>query len=306
MIGAGAQSKPARIGHAGNRQRQMNDADFVQDLRTRDPDRYLSVLYAPADKRQALFALYAFNAEIASVRDRVSEPLPGEIRLQWWRDVLAAGTPDAAGGHPLATALVETVRTHNLPLRAFENMLDARIFDLYDDPMPSRSDLEGYCGETASALIQLAAMILDPANAASISTAAGHAGCAQAIVGLIRSIPLHRARGQCYVPRDMLEAAGTTPEAFIELKDKPAAQRALDMMIALGREHWNAYTRNPLIPGAILQAFQPAKLTPLYLREAARAGGAALTSPLHVPQWRRQWYSFRNEMLPLLGTGISS
>ena len=103
---------------------------------------------------------------------------------------------------------------HTSPQQAFDDYLEARIFDLYDDPMPGRADLEGYCGETASALIQLAALVLD-ADAASAAAEAGrHAGCAQAITGLLRLLPLHRARGQCYVPRDMLAAAGTSPEEF--------------------------------------------------------------------------------------------
>ena len=161
--------------------------DISAELRRADPDRYLSALYAPEDKRGPLFALYAFNAEIASVRDRIHEPLPGEIRLQWWRDAIAAQSPAAAAGHPLATALLETIARYDLPHKAFEGYLEARIFDLYDDPMPSRTDLEGYCGETASALIQLAALVLDrqaaPGAATSRSiSASGSSGVSHPIV----------------------------------------------------------------------------------------------------------------------------
>ena len=92
-----------------------------------------------------MFALYAFNAEIASIRDRIREPLPGEIRLQWWRDAIAKDEPQ---GHPLAEELLTTIRRHDLPRKAFDDYLEARIFDLYDDPMPGRAELEGYCGET--------------------------------------------------------------------------------------------------------------------------------------------------------------
>ena len=84
----------------------------MEAVRAADRDRYLSVLYAPEDKRPALFALYAFNAEIASVRDRIREALPGEIRLQWWRDAIAKGE---AGGHPLAEALLAAISRHGLP-----------------------------------------------------------------------------------------------------------------------------------------------------------------------------------------------
>jgi 15-cis-phytoene synthase len=197
----------------------------METVRAGDRDRYLSALYAPEEKRPALFSLYAFDVEISSIRDRIREPLPGEIRLQWWRDAIAGGEPQ---GHPLAEALLETIRGHDLPRKPFDDYLEARIFDLYDDPMAGRAELEGYCGETASALIQLAALILDRDAAPAVAAASGHAGCAQAIVGLIRSIPKHCARGQCFVPKELLTAAGTTSAAFIALGDEPAAVRAVD------------------------------------------------------------------------------
>lgn len=272
--------------------------DIAAALRRQDTDRYLSVLYAPENKRPALFALYAFNVEIASVRDRIREALPGEIRLQWWRDVLAAGTVEAGQGHPLATALVEAILAHRLPVSAFDNMLEARIFDLYNDPMPSRTDLEGYCGETASALIQLAALVLDPTAAPNSAEQAGHAGCAQAIAGILRLLPLHRARGQCYIPADMLAAVGTTPEAFVAGRDEAAAGRAIEAMVALGREHWRAFERGAPISSDVWPAFQPASLTPMYLDAAARAGLGTLTEPVRVAEWRLHWRYFRDRVLP--------
>src|SRR5262245_53259074 len=230
----------------------------MEALRTADRDRYLSVLYAPDDKRTALFALYAFNVEIASVRDRSREPMPGEIRLQWWRDAIAG---DAGQGHPLAEVLLDAIRANRLPRKTFEDYLEARVFDLYDDPMPDRNALEGYCGETASALIQLAALVLDANAAPAAAEAAGHAGCAQAITGLLRLLPRHRARGQCFVPRDILAAAGTTPEEFVAGNDGRSAERAVAAMIALAREHLAGFERNVLeLPASLRPAFLPVAL----------------------------------------------
>ena len=267
--------------------------DIASQLRALDHDRHLSVLYAPAEKRPALFALYAFNAEIASIRDRVSEPLPGEVRLQWWRDVLDAGTPEAAAGHPLATALMTTIQAHKLPLSAFQNMLDARIFDLYDDPMPSRTDLEGYCGETASALIQLACLVLDR-DAATSGELAGHAGCAQAIAGLLRSLPIALARGQCYVPADLLAAAGTTSENLLSDKGGPSTLSAIQAMVSLGREHWTAFRRDAAsMPQSLRPAFLPAVLAPAYLDAVERLGAKTLDRPADIAGWRKHWLIFR-------------
>ena len=144
----------------------MDAAGHVATLvRSADPDRYVATLYAPAERRRDLFALYGFNAEIASVRERVREPMAGEIRLQWWRDAIVAPVGTMTG-NPVVDELRRAIHAGDLPPKAFDDMLAARIFDLYDDPMPDRTTLEGYCGETASALIQLASLILDAPAAA--------------------------------------------------------------------------------------------------------------------------------------------
>jgi len=71
---------------AGN----QDAAAFCADLaRSHDFPRYASTLFVSTEQRRALLALYAFNVEICRVRDQVSQPLPGEIRLQWWTDLLA-------------------------------------------------------------------------------------------------------------------------------------------------------------------------------------------------------------------------
>ena len=70
-------------------------------VRRHDPDRFLTVLFAPPARREALFVLYAFNHELARARAVVSEPMLALIRLQWWREVVQ-GT---AKRHEVATNL---------------------------------------------------------------------------------------------------------------------------------------------------------------------------------------------------------
>ncbi|SFO86744.1 phytoene synthase [Mesorhizobium sp. NFR06] len=272
-------------------------SNIVTDaVRAADHDRYLSALYAPADKRGALFALYAFNSEIAGVRDRIHEPLPGEVRLQWWRDVIAADG-QAETGHPIADALRATIAVNHLPKIAFENMLEARIFDLYDDPMPSRTDLEGYCGETAAALIQLAAMVLDPIAAPGFAELAGRAGCAQAITGLLLLLPLHRRRGQCFVPTEILSAAGTTPEDFVKGEGGAAVERALAAMVALAREHLNAFEQAaPTLPVSLRPAFLPLALTRAYLDKMEKRGRSPLHATAPLSTLRRHWLLLAHAM----------
>lgn len=264
-------------------------------MKQADNDRYLASLYAPEEKRAALAALYAFNIELASVRERVSQPLPGEMRMQWWRDVLEAGASEGAAS-PLAEALQGVIQKYALPLQPFINMTEARIFDLYDNPMPSRNDLEGYCGETASALIQLSALILDADAAKDSGEMAGHAGCAQAIAGLLRSLPIHTSRGQCYVPVDILAAAGMSRDTFVLAKDVEGAKRAISALVALGREHLAQFEQQArkLAP-SLRPAFLAVALCQAYFDRIETVANP-LTEIATISPLRRHWLMFRRAM----------
>lgn len=265
----------------------------MEVVRSADRDRYLAALYAPEEKRGHLFALYAFNAEIAAIRDRIREPLAGEMRLQWWRDVLSSNGESAAG-NPLAEALLRTIKANHLPVQALLDYLDARVFDLYDDPMPSRTDLEGYCGETASAIIQLAAIILDAGKAPSVASLSGHAGCAQAITGLLRLLPFHRARGQTYIPADILAAAGSSRDAFLS-DEAEGAGAAVAAMAALAREHLAAFEAGAAaITVSLRPAFLPVALVPAYLSQVARIDPLRQVADISAP--RRHWLMLRRAM----------
>src|SRR4029077_17613239 len=131
---------------------EENDRHCEALVRAADKDRYLAALFAPADKRGPLFALYGFNHEIANIRERAREPMPGEIRLQWWRDVLNGERAGEAAANPVAAALRDTIARFNLPAAPLLNLIEVHAFDLYDDPMPTLAALEGYAGKTETAL----------------------------------------------------------------------------------------------------------------------------------------------------------
>jgi len=272
---------------------QQSDDQILATLRDTDRDRYLACLLSPVEKRHSLAALYAFYAEIARVRDMVKEPLPGEIRLQWWRDILENEKSDG-GGHPLAEALLRCVREHQLPVRVLQDMIDARIFDLYEDPMQDRAALEGYAGETASALIQLSSLILDPVNAAESADAAGHAGVAQTIAGLLLLLPVHVGRGQVYLPAEILSATGLDREALLAVNDEGAVENAIRAFCGLGRDHLaRARKSASSISARNFSAFIPVALAEPVFDRAEAAGARILRQPLQAPQWQRQWRMWR-------------
>lgn len=257
-------------------------------LRDTDRDRYLACLLAPEEKRPALAALYAFNAELARVRDLVHEPLPGEVRMQYWRDLLEGQSHGSSEANPLASELLTAIEEYRLPRQTLIDMIDARIFDLYDDPMESRSNLEGYAGETASALIQLASLVLSADEAKRSADAAGHAGVAQAIAGLLLLMPLNRHRGQVYLPLEILSATGLDRDSFLAGEDKPRISAAVEAFAGLGREHLAKARAAGAIPRVVFPAFLPVTLAEPVLQKAQKLGAGIFDRSLVLQQWRRQ------------------
>ncbi|WP_153769293.1 phytoene/squalene synthase family protein [Labrenzia sp. CE80] len=269
--------------------------DHARDLvYGQDRDRYLAALFAAEATRHGLLALYAFNTEISRVRDLVSDPLPGEVRLQWWRDFLQGTEHGAANANPVASALAETVERFQLPKTALVSMIDARVFDLYDDPMPSLNDLEGYCGETASALIQLGAIILNDGADPGTGEIAGHAGVAYALCGLIRALPWHAARGQMYLPADLLARHGVDSQAVFKGETTPELVAALTELRSHVRHHLGRVRASvSRIPANVAPAFLPLALVEPFLKKMEAPGHDPLKTPVELSQLRRQWTLWR-------------
>jgi phytoene synthase len=206
------------------------------ELRANDRDRYLATLVLPEKERGAITALYAFNADVASIRDRAREAAAGEIRLQWWQDALAGEGHGAVRANPLADALLDAISQHGLPVPALSRMIEARRFDLYDDPMPDLATFEGYAGETASALYQLAAMILNR-GPVEPGDAAGHLGVAHALIGHLRAFGYNASKGRIVLPRDVFATCGVSEMDVRTGKESENLSVALTRFADLAGEH---------------------------------------------------------------------
>jgi phytoene synthase len=266
-------------------------AEIVKAL---DRDRYVATLFAPERPRGHLFALYAFAMEIARVREIVSDALPGEMRFQWWRDILEGDMRGDVAAHPVATSLISAMIANNLPRQALIDLIEARTFDLYDDLFADWTELEGYCGATSSALIRMASIILAEGRDPGGAEAAGHAGCAYGITGLLRAFPWHSRRGQVYVPASLLSAVGLDRGDIVNGKDTPALRAALAEMRARARHHL-AETRARIgtVEARTAPAFLPLVTVDAYLAAMEAPDYDPFQTVIDVPQWRRIWMVWR-------------
>lgn len=141
-------------------------------------------------------------------------------------------------------------------------------------------------------LIQLAAMVLDAEAAPRFAELAGHAGCAQAMTGLLLLLPQHRARGQCFIPADILSAVGTSREEL--LAGDVGGEHAVAAMLALAREHLSAFEAGAsTLPPSLRSAFLPLALTGAYLHQLEKPGASPLKKTVRLSALRRHWLLFR-------------
>jgi 15-cis-phytoene synthase len=262
-----------------------------QLVREADKDRFLATLFAPAADRPPLFALYAFNVELARIGELVSGPMPGEIRLQWWREVLEGQRDEEAAAHPIAQALLETKRHHGLPLEQFEEAIEGRLTELYDDPFSTLHDIENHAARIGATPILLAARILAAGRDPQIDSLAGHAGIAHALTGLLRAFPYRVARGKVDLPTELLQRHRVDREEIVARQVSNGLRAALAELRARAREHLDA--ARPLAAQAspaLMAALLPAALVPQWL---SRLHDSEPFAPVEIPQWRRQWILWR-------------
>jgi 15-cis-phytoene synthase len=271
----------------------MSNFDHCAALvRDADRDRYLATLFAPAGHRDALFAIYAFNVEIARVRDLAREPMPGEIRLQWWREVLSGARDGEAAAHPVAAALQATLARYGIAGDQLVALIDAHVFDLYDDPMARVNDLERYGRDTQGALFALAAGILG-ADTEAVATLTRHAGMASAIAGALRAFALHATRRQLYLPLELLERHEVDRESIFAGRADDSLRAALADMRGHARRHLAAARAElKTAPPEILPALLPAAVIGPTLGRMQRRGRQPFAFN-EIPLWRRQWLIWR-------------
>lgn len=235
-----------------------------QMAREQDPDRYLSALFAPASARGALFALYAFNAELARIADEVSEPALGEIRLQWWREAMELATAGQATGNPVTDALGAEMSARGMSPSRLDPLIDARRFDVLERIMPNSASLIAYLDNTAGEIFLLASEFVG-ADRQSAEPAARVAGRAYGLTGLMRAVTVHAAQNRLYLPVQSLQSgaaerllAGQADPAFLELLGDLRRQARTELE--------RAKPAIRAMPKTVQPAFKPLALVEPYLK----------------------------------------
>jgi NADH dehydrogenase [ubiquinone] 1 alpha subcomplex assembly factor 6 len=255
-------------------------------VRQHDRDRFQTALFAPADRREGLFALYAFNYEIARIWEAVREEMLGRIRLQWWREVVeTAYSGGAPRRHDTVELLSRAINRYDLTQACFARLIDAREDDLPGTPPPTLAALEGYCEASCGSLVQLSAEALGFRGevAAAVSR---EVGVAYALAGLLRAMPYHAAAGRSYLP----DAYGADPEDYRKRRATPGLCAAVAGIAGAAERHLAAARANRrAVPRSAQAAFLPATIASRYLRRLKWAANDPFSPTLSTPDPLQSW-----------------
>ncbi len=259
-------------------------------------DRYLSALLAPRRARDDLVALAAFAGEIARIPASVSEPMLGEIRLQWWRDALgrALGGEGSATGHPIADALAAALLRHGIGAESIAPLIDAVGERLDDLPFADLAGLRRHLAQWHGGLFEVAWQMLGGTGAAPGVLRAGGE-----VYGLARCLveaPAELAQGRILLPRDLAAGCGISLDA-VRQADAAPRWRELNARLAAGamlhaNDVFGSYREADV---RVRIAALPLALVRPYLRVSEHADMASLAAHDIAPLTRvwRLWRTSR-------------
>ncbi len=259
----------------------------AEQIKNFDNDRYVAALFADKVVREDLFALYAFNLELSKIRETVSEPMIGRMRLQFWRDaiprVVAGDPPKHAVAEPLSMACQRV----SMPESELLALIDAREADLDDIAPKDMMAVEAYAEGTSSALIGLAMRIVgvDPSQHKNFVR---DAGIVIALVGLVRAIPFQASSGRVTLPADLCQVAGLDPTQSHQWPRNPNVSEITLPMLLTAKRHLKAARKSSRqLPKLVMPAVLPLSLSALYLKTLQRYGGdpkALAERPIGLPR----------------------
>ncbi len=260
----------------------------AREVRRHDNDRFLTALFAPADRREDLFALYAFNLEVAKTREVVSEATLGLIRLQWWRESVEGVYAGQPRRHEVVQPLAAAVARHGLDRALLDRLIDAREADLEEGGQGSLDCLTNYADATGTPLVRLALRVLGVAEPLAHEVAR-HVAIAWALTGIVRAVPFHARNQWVMLPADLMAAEGVTETALFQGKPEPGLTRVAKAVADRAREHLaKARALRRSVPKTALPALLPATLADLYLGALAKAEHDPFAPRMLMPHPFRQ------------------
>lgn len=273
---------------------------LASEVKQHDNDRYLCALFAPEKKRAGLFALYAFNQEVARIRENITEPMMGLIRLAWWREAIEELYTGTVRNHDVLTELHEAMQHRLLPQALFEQMIDGRERDMEEESPADMEALELYGEATSSSLFQLAfeTVGIDSDEAQKL---AYHLGIAWMLVGYMRAIRFYAASKRVLLPQEYLEKEGISAADIISGRHLEKTKPIVKILTERAKYHLREVKKlQHTVPSIALPVLLPAVIAAIFIRRIEKVNYALFQHDLEqnrvVIQLAVLWKAWRKKV----------
>jgi phytoene synthase len=260
---------------------------------------YMAMRLLPEDRRNAMYAIYAFCREVDDIADEPASQEEKQRGLAAWRaeiEAIYAGRPAAL---LVGRALIGPVRQFDLQKRDFHAVIDGMAMDAERDIVaPDLAELDLYCDRVASAVGRLSVRIFGTWQPRA-DEVAEHLGRALQLTNIVRDIDEDAERGRLYLPRELLERHGIATRVPLEVIAQPAIDALCTELAA------EAHRRFQLADAAMAEcakgAMRPARMmSGVYgaiLERLIRRGWAPPRATVKVPKLVKLWIALTRGLL---------
>ena len=246
----------------------------VDAVKRGDKEKYLANLCAPPNARAALFAVQAFNLELANIRTKTSEANTANLRFQWWRKALEQAQSGNPPNHPVALALSSAMQHHKLTTRYLEQMIEAREADISITQPETLDDLLLYCEQTSGAMLLLGMESVGSHGDSTTEQAATLAGVTCALATLLRGFAFHVSQDNCtYIPAEIARTHSLSLKSILSGKHSAELSGAMAELSGIARTHLlSARSLQSQLPAACRSVLLPVTSSELVLRHLESIG----------------------------------
>lgn len=268
----------------------MNPHDYCQDKAAKSGSSfYYSFMFLPAERRQAITAMYAFCREVDDVVDECHDLSLAQAKLEWWRQEVArtySGTPT----HPVGLALKDVLTRFNLPQEQLLEIIDGMAMDLSQTRYLDFKALQLYCYRVASVVGLLAAEIFGYQDRQTLKYA-HDLGMAFQLTNIIRDVGEDARRGRIYLPIEDLQRFNVPAKDILEARYSDAFRALMAFQAERAERFYDqAFAQLPAVdrkaqrPGLVMAAIYRT-----LLREIASDGFMVLDRRTSLTPLRKVW-----------------
>ena len=271
-----------------------SDLQEVEDLvRRAGTSFHRGMKVLAADRRAAMYAIYAFCRMVDDVADEPGPPGEKIAGLAAWRGRIAglyAGRAEDA----VTRVLLPAVQRYALRQDDFIAVIDGMQMDAETVIVaPGLAELDLYCDRVAAAVGRLSVRAFGDASP-SADQVAWHLGRALQLTNILRDVAEDAGRGRLYLPREWLREAGVPADPAAALRH-PGLPAVCARMAADAQRHFAE--AHAAMRRCAPRAMRPARLMgasyAALLRRLERRGWTRLEQPVQVPKWQKLLIALR-------------